>query len=158
MFSTQLLDIINKLSIGSVSESAIAQILAILENDRTDTTPTKTTRPKTKAKTTKKKNDDDTPSKIIDKIKNDTFEKYGLNLFQMSDTYVINSEVQDDKDYLTCIRTNDQNRVIKSPTKLDNGKTNYSVYIQTNYSVYIRCQTRSHFFGNCAKTFWNHKN
>ena len=32
--STQLLNIINKLSTGSVSESAIAQILTVLETDK----------------------------------------------------------------------------------------------------------------------------
>ena len=45
--STQLLlNIINKLSTGSVSESAIAQILTILENDKIEVV---TEKPKTKS-------------------------------------------------------------------------------------------------------------
>ena len=75
--STQLLNIINKLSTGSVSESAIAQVLTILENDEIEVV---TEKPKTKSvnKTKKdiprQKKNDDTPLEIIDRIRKDTLE------------------------------------------------------------------------------------
>ena len=87
--STQLLNIIIKLSSGSVSESAIAQILTILENDKIKVVSEK---PKTKSvnKTNKdipkQKKINDTPLEIIDRIRNDTLEKYNLNLVEMLDT------------------------------------------------------------------------
>ena len=48
----------------------------------------------------------------------------------MMDVYIINTDDPDDKDYMTCIRKNDQNRFYKPTTKLDNGKTYYTVYIR----------------------------
>ena len=131
--STQLLNIINKLSTGSVSESAIAQILTILENDKIEVV---TEKPKTKSvnKTKKdiprQKKNDDTPFEIIDRIRKDTLEKYNLNLVEMLDTYIINTDDPNDKDYMTCIRKNNQNTIRKPPTKADIGKTYYTVYIR----------------------------
>ena len=131
--STQLLNIINKLSTGSVSESAIAQILTILENDKIEVV---TEKPKTKSvnKTKKdiprQKKNDDTPLEIISRIRKDTLEKYNLNLVEMLDTYIINTDDPDDKEYMTCIRKNNQNTIRKPPTKADIGKTYYTVYIR----------------------------
>ena len=48
----------------------------------------------------------------------------------MLDTYIINTDDPDDKEYMTCIRKNNQNTIRKPPTKADIGKTYYTVYIR----------------------------